>query len=264
MVRRRKQSDDVDVDLVWKWYKHDGGGDEARNILLEYYWPLCSYWAERIKEMMPSFVDTDDLASIGFFGLLDAIERFDPSRGWQFSTFAMHRIRGSMLDELRGQDWIPRLVKMNAKKLGKASRDLECELGRPPTCFEASQRLGMTFAEYNAMVEETTHTAMISLSEEAWTDYAGNGDEKVSLIEDTKPPMHPLRKMHFEDVRRIVGEHLDSRQCLIIALYYYEDLSMKQIAKVVGLTESRVCQIHGAAMDHLRNALQRRKEELFA
>lgn len=254
----------VDADLKDTWTEYKTAPTEAiRNVLVERYLPLVRYVAERLATTLPSFVDVDDLASMGIFGLLDAIERFDPELGVKFKTYAMNRIRGSILDELRSLDWVPRLVRIKATKIERCCHELEAELGREPTFYEMAQRLGMAFDEYHSMIEGASATAMISLSEE-WTDQEDNhGNRKIDLVEDQNPAGAPLHEIQLKDIREVIAHHLTEKERIIVTLYYYEGLSMKEIAKVLSLTESRICQIHGKVIERLKEQLDRTKVNLF-
>src|SRR6185503_18443491 len=253
---------DADMAEIWTTYK-SAPTEGLRNQLIEKYLPLVRYVAERLATTLPSFVDVDDLASMGIFGLLDAIERFDPTMGVKFKTYAMNRIRGSILDELRSLDWVPRLVRIKASKIDKACQALERELGRAPTFFEMSKQLGMNFDEYTYMIEGANATAIISLSDE-WTDHEENhGNRKIDLLEDDHPGGHPVHEIQLRDIREVVAKHLTEKERIIVTLYYYEGLSMKEIAKVLNLTESRICQIHGKVVERLKEQLARTRANLF-
>lgn len=253
---------DAEMTTVWADYKK-APNEGLRNQLIEKYLPLVRYVAERLATTLPSFVDVDDLASMGIFGLLDAIERFDPTMGVKFKTYAMNRIRGSILDELRSLDWVPRLVRIKAGKIDKACQALERELGRAPTFFEMSKQLEMSFDEYTSMIEGASATAIISLSDE-WTDHEENhGNRKIDLLEDDNPSGHPVHEIQLRDIRDVIAAHLSEKERIIVTLYYYEGLSMKEIAKVLNLTESRICQIHGKVVERLKEQLQRTRANLF-
>ena len=253
---------DADMTQVWADYK-TAPTEALRNQLVEKYLPLVRYVAERLATTLPSFVEVDDLASMGIFGLLDAIERFNPALGVKFKTYAMNRIRGSILDELRSLDWVPRLVRIKAGKIDRACQALERELGRAPTFFEMSKQLGMNFDEYTLMIEGASATAIISLSDE-WTDHDENhGNRKIDLLQDENPSGSPVHEIQLRDIRDVIAKHLSEKERVIVTLYYYEGLSMKEIAKVLNLTESRICQIHGKVVERLKEQLVRTKANLF-
>ncbi|MHC4470278.1 MAG: sigma-70 family RNA polymerase sigma factor, partial [Planctomycetota bacterium] len=163
---------DEDVRETWRAYKKTGS-EELRNQLMEKYLPLVRYIADRLLATLPSFVELDDLQSMGIFGLIEAIDRFDPDRGVQFKTYCMNRIRGAILDELRSMDWVPRLVRIKANRIEKTVDKLEAKLGRQPTYYELAKELGMDFEEYYRMVEGASATLIISLSDE-WNDGEDN------------------------------------------------------------------------------------------
>jgi RNA polymerase sigma factor for flagellar operon FliA len=254
---------DADMKDVWTEYKAEPT-DELRNTLLEKYLPLVKHVATRLSHSLPSFVDVEDLAGMGIFGLFDAVDRFDPTMGVKFKTYAMNRIRGSILDELRSLDWVPRLVRIKAGKINKACNALHRSLGREPTYYEMAKQLEMNFDEYNSMIEGGAATAMISLSEE-WTDNEDNhGNRKIDLLADDGLHGRPTHEMQLKDIRHVIASQLTDKERLIVTLYYYEGLSMKEIASVLSLTESRICQIHGKVIKRLNDSLIREKAELFA
>jgi RNA polymerase sigma factor for flagellar operon FliA len=254
---------DADLKDTWTEYKANPT-DELRNTLLERYLPLVKHVATRLSHSLPSFVDVEDLAGMGIFGLFDAVDRFDPQMGVKFKTYAMNRIRGSILDELRSLDWVPRLVRIKAGKINKACNALHRELGREPTYYEMAKQLEMSFEEYNSMIEGGAATAMISLSEE-WTDQEDNhGNRKIDLLADDDRAGNPTHSLQLRDIRDVIANQLTEKERIIVTLYYYEGLSMKEIAQVLSLTESRICQIHGKVIKRLEEQLERTKVALFA
>lgn len=253
---------DADMTTVWTDYKSTPD-QTLRDTLINKYYPLVRYVADRLSNSLPSFVDVDDLASMGIFGLLDAIERFDPRMGVKFKTYAMNRIRGAILDELRSMDWVPRLVRIKNSKLEKARQALEVRLGREPTFYEMSQQMELGFDDYSSFIEGGMATAMISLSDEWQGADDAEGNRKIDLIEDDNPTGLPVHEMQLRDIRDVIARQLSKKERTIIALYYYEGLSMKEIAHVLGLTESRICQIHGKVVTRLQEQLDRVRTELF-
>jgi RNA polymerase sigma factor for flagellar operon FliA len=252
---------DEDVREVWREFKQSGR-EELRNQLIEKYLPVVRYIAERLLATLPSFVELDDLQSMGTFGLMEAIERFDPERGVQFKTYCMNRVRGAILDELRSMDWVPRLVRIKAGRIDKTVHRLEARLGREPTYYELADEMGMSFEEYYRMVEGANATLIISLSDE-WTDGEDNtGNRKIDLLED-EIGENPMVEFHKKDLKDFICRNLSKKEKLIIVLYYYEGLSMKEIADILGLTESRVCQIHSKVIGRLKTQLRRLRCEMF-
>lgn len=249
---------DHDVADAWKEYKQTATQGSRDRLLLHYH-PLVRHVAKRLAVGLPSFVDVDDLESMGFFGLLDAIEKFDLTRGVRFKTYAQPRIRGSILDELRIQDWVPRLVYIKAHRIDKARQQLEHKLGRAPTFPEMAGALRMSFRELVREFVGADARAVISLSDE-WTDHKENhGNRKIDLLEDKRPSADPVRAlMEEEEVnngRLFNAAGLTEDEVLALKLYYVENLQMKKIGEIFDLSESRICQnITGA---------QRKLERIF-
>ncbi len=252
---------DDDVRDVWRAYQrsHEEG---LRNRLIEKYLPVVRFVAERLLATLPSFVELDDLQSMGIFGLIEAIDRFDPDRGVQFKTYCMNRIRGAILDELRSLDWVPRLVRIKASRIERATQALQAKLGRAPTFYEVAKELKLSFEEYYEMMEGANPALIISLSEE-WTDGEEHtGNRKIELIRD-ESGQDPMLETHKRDLKDFICRNLSEKEKLVIVLYYYEELSMKEIAQILGLTESRVCQIHGKVIERLQAQLKRLRCEMF-
>ncbi len=252
---------DADVKEVWVEYKKTGC-PKLKNQLIERYRPVVRYIAERLMSTLPSYVDVDDLTSMGIFGLMESIDRFDLERGVKFKTYCMNRVRGSILDELRAADWVPRLVRIKKSKIEKATVRLEARFGRRPTYAEIADELEMNGDDYRKMIEDATPAAIISLSEE-WEDGEENkGNRKIDLIEDCEGET-PLDLMHRRDIREIICKTLTEKEKLVVVLYYYEGLSMKEIASILRLTESRICQIHSKVISRLKDQLRRIRCDLF-
>lgn len=255
---------DKQLASVWEAYKREPT-EQLRNELLVAYRPLVQYVAERLVKTLPSFIDVEEIASLGIFGLYDAIERFDLSFGVKFKTYAMNRIRGAILDELRKQDWVPRLVRIKATRMDKARQTLEIRLGRAPNIAELAEELGISPDECTELSEEGTAPAIISLSDE-WTDQEGeHGNRKIDLLEDRRHDSAPDFPLSSDDVVRVVGEVLGegSDAYIVIYLYYLEEKSMKEIADLLSRTEGRVCQIHWKALRRLQEVLLLNSEELI-
>lgn len=255
----KKELTDQELWIIYKKTKDLN----LRNVLIERYLPLVRYISERVLQTLPKSIDLDDLVSAGLFGLMDAIEGFDLSRGIKFKTYCTTRIRGAILDELRAQDWVPRLVRLKSHKLEKAVRELESQLGREPTAWELSQKLGVEIDEINAVLVEAAPKTIFSLSEK-WED--GDDDremEKVDIIEDKKTP-DPLHLLHQKDVLELITRHLIRKERLILVMYYYEGLTMREIGDILELTESRVCQIHSNIMQRLKVHLEKLQQKLVS
>jgi RNA polymerase sigma factor FliA len=246
---------DEELEAVWKTYKKTRD-DNLRNILIEHHMPLVRMIAERVLQTLPKSIELDDLSSAGTFGLMDAINGFDLSRGIKFKTYCTTRIRGSILDELRSQDWVPRLVRLKAHKLERATRQLEAELGRLPNQAELAKVLGLSMEDLQAHQSEASAKTIFSLSEK-WDD--GDDDkemEKVEILADKKC-VDPVDTIQQRDALDTITRNLTKKERLIILMYYYEGLTMREIGEIMELTESRVCQIHSNVMARLKAQLDR-------
>ena len=264
-VRAETQSKAVvqegpELDEIWRTYKATGD-QNLRNLLIERYLPLVRYISERLLVSLPKSIDVEDLQSAGVFGLMDAIDGFDLSRGIKFKTYCTTRIRGSILDELRSQDWVPRLVRLKAHQLSKAFKSLEVELGREPTDFEMAEKLGVSVDALSEMVEEASVCNVFSLSEK-WDDNEDDDSlEKVEMLED-KASLDPIETLNQKDVLRAITRSLTKKEKLIIIMYYYEGLTMREIGDILSLTESRVCQIRSNVMSKLKIQLEKMRKKL--
>lgn len=249
-----------DEDL-WKLYK-DTEDIEARNSLIERYAPLVKYVAGRMAMNMPPQVEFDDLVSYGIFGLIDAIEKYDPQRGFKFKTYATTRIRGGIIDELRGMDWVPRSVRQKSRQLQQVYAELENRLGRAATDAEVASELGITLEEFDQLVNNVSGTAVISL-EDVW--HVGSDDDEIQ-VGDTiagSERDHPNYKIERQEVKNTLIEaikQLPPREKEVIALYYYEELTLKEIGLVLGVTESRVSQLHSKAIFRLKAKLHKNRD----
>jgi RNA polymerase sigma factor for flagellar operon FliA len=255
----RKLPTEEPLDL-WREYKRTKS-ESSRNRLVETYLPIVRYTAERVAAKLPQNVDIEDLMSAGVFGLMDAIDGFDLNRGVKFKTFCSQRVRGAMLDELRANDWVPRLVRTKASQLDATHRALEAEHGRPPTDLELAERLGMTLAELDELVKEASATAIVSLSEK-WQE---QDDQKalrtIDLLEDRRAES-PLDELQRKDVMSTITRELSLKERLIVLLYYFEELTMREIGLTLELSESRVCQLHTRILARLSAKLGGKANDL--
>ena len=253
--QRPTLSMDDDLTRIWVTYKRTNDVN-LRNILIEIHVPLIRMIAERLLQTLPKSIELEDLTSAGTFGLMDAINGFDLSRGIKFKTYCTTRIRGSILDELRSQDWVPRLVRLKAHRLEKAIRLLEGELGRDPNQFELAEAMEMSLDELQSTRSEANAKTIFSLSEK-WDDSDDDNEmEKVEILADKKCT-DPVQTMHQKDVLELITANLTKKERLIIIMYYYEGLTMREIGEIMELTESRVCQIHSNVMSRLKAQLNR-------
>lgn len=232
-----------------------------RNVLMEHYLHLVRYNAERIHQKLPDEVELDDLMSSGIFGLMDAIEAFDLDRGVKFETYCAPRIRGAILDELRSMDWVPRLVRSRAHKMDSTTKQLEVELGRAPTSTEIAQRLNISMEELKKIEKDANAVGVVSLSRK-WFETDSNKDvREIDILED-KRGVDPIREIQRKDLKDMMTRGLSRAERLIIILYYFEEMTMKEIGATLDLSESRVSQMHSSIIARLRAQMADRKKEL--
>ena len=245
---------------LWKQFKLDQSNEELRNRLIEIYLPLVRYNGERIWSRLPDGVELDDLVSAGTFGLMDAIDAFDMGRGVKFETYCVPRIRGAMLDELRTMDWVPRLVRSKASKLNEAIKTLEARLGRAPSDAEVAEHMQLSREEFEKLLVDANAVGLVSLNKK-WCETDSSKDvREIDILEDKKGE-DPTRRIQKADLMRLVTKGLNRNERLIIILYYYEELTMKEIGATLDLSESRVSQMHSAIVERLQGQLGRRKPE---
>ena len=248
------------VEQLWIEFKRDLTNRELRNRLVEIYLPLVKYNGERIWSRLPEGVELDDLISAGVFGLMDAIDAFDLSRGVKFETYCVPRIRGAMLDELRTMDWVPRLVRSKASKLNEALKTIEARLGRQPSEIELAQELCISVAELEKMILDANAVNLISLNKKWYETDSYKDVREIDILEDKKGE-DPTKRIQKNDLMRLVTKGLNRNERLIIILYYYEELTMKEIGATLDLSESRVSQMHSSIVQRLQNQLNRRRPE---
>ncbi len=245
---------------VWTEFKSDQSDQQLRNQLMERYLPLVRYNAERVWSKLPDGVDLNDLISAGVFGLMDAIEAFDMGRGVKFETYCVPRIRGAMLDELRTMDWVPRLVRSKASKIEAARKRAEVELGYPPADHDVAKHLGVPVEEYQTLKTEASAVNLVSLNKKWYETDSYKDVREVDILEDSKGE-DPTNGIQKRDLMRLVTKGLNRSERLIIILYYYEELTMKEIGTTLGLSESRVSQMHSSIVTRLKEQLGRRRPE---
>ena len=249
-----------DVEQLWIEFKRDLSNQDLRNRLVELYLPLVKYNGERIWSRLPEGVELDDLISAGVFGLMDAIDAFDLTRGVKFETYCVPRIRGAMLDELRTMDWVPRLVRSKASKLNEAVKNLEARLGRQPNENELATEMQISVPELEKMVLDANAVNLISLNKKWYETDSYKDVREIDILEDKKGE-DPTRRIQKADLMRLVTKGLNRNERLIIILYYYEELTMKEIGATLDLSESRVSQMHSSIVDRLKGQLGRRRPE---
>ena len=255
-----KKIRDCDYADLWSAYSLKKT-PEVKAKLIEAYFPLVRYIAERLSSTLPASVEVDDLTSMGTFGLIEAIDRFDISRGFQFKTYCTARVRGAILDSLRTNDWVPRLVRLRVNLVDKTLRRLHADLGREPTAVEMADTLGMSQDAYRALREEASPVSMLSLTDDSADDPEG-GSRMIDLVRDDKS-LDPREEQQKRDVQDLLFKHLSDKEKTIVSMYYYDGLSMREIATVLKLTESRICQIHAKIIKRLKDVHATRQAELF-
>ena len=240
------------------WHEYRRTGDKKiRDRLVLTYAPLVKYVAGRLGSGLPAHVDDDDLVSYGLLGLMGAIERFDPDRDIKFETYALARIKGSIIDELRALDWVPRSVRARAREIERTIVQLEAQLERAPTDEEIAGKLGVSSEDLDESLASISRSSIAAL-DELWTVSAG-GDQValIDTIEDTSLP-NPQSSLAETELKEAIGEAIASlpeREKLVVTLYYYEELTLREIGEVLGVTESRVSQLHTKAILRLKARL---------
>lgn len=246
-----------DIETLWHAFKTKGCAHSREQLILTYS-PLVKYVAGRLSSGLPNNVDIGDLISYGIFGLIDAIEKFDPDRGIKFETYAIARIKGSIIDELRAIDWVPRSLRARAKELENAYFVLENRLHRAPNDNEVAAELGISIKELHTVFTRLSYTSVVYF-EEFWTNPSGDDRSDMSESIADLSAEDPVAVFENAEVREILTdaiEKLPERERVVIALYYYEGLTLKEIGQVLGVTESRVSQLHTKAVLRLRSKLR--------
>ena len=245
------------ADELWAEYKRTGAWD-LRNKLILRYSPLVKYIAGRVSAGLPGTVELGDLVSYGIFGLIDAIEKFDNERSVRFETYAITRIKGAIIDELRRTDWVPRSVRVKAKAIENAYAALEARLQRPPPDAEVAAELGLSEQELQAQLSQISFTGIVPL-DEVLAVASGDGERRggATTLGDIIVDPHdgPMAVYEVEEMKRILARavnQLADREKIVLALTYYEGFTLAEIGRVLGVTESRACQIHTKAVLRLR------------
>ena len=243
-------------DELWLEYRK-AKSPQLRDKFIRQYMPLVKYVAGKLAVGMPGSVEFDDLVGFGQFGLLDAIEKFDPGKNVKFKTYAVTRIRGAIFDELRQLDWVPRSVRQKSREIEDTIVELESKLGRTATDAEIAEKLGVSESEYQQTVMKVSGTSVLSLND-VW--YSGNDNDHMSIGDSIESPssLNPDVIVEREEIRKVIIEainELPEKEKMVIVLYYHEDLTFKEIGQVLEVSESRISQLHTKANLRLRAKL---------
>jgi RNA polymerase sigma factor for flagellar operon FliA len=244
---------------LWSEYKAAGAPD-ARERLIIHYSPLVKFVAGRVAAGLPQSIEQSDLVSYGIFGLIDAIDKFDPGRGFKFETYAISRIKGAIIDELRQIDWVPRSVRAKARSIERAISKLENELKRSPEDAEVAAELDMTEAELAGVLSQISFTGLVALDELLGGANAGDRPGGATYLDTVVADgaHDPVHAFEVDEMKHLLADAINrmaDRERLVLTLYYYEGLTLAEIGDVLGVTESRVCQIHTKAILQLRGRM---------
>lgn len=251
----------VQYEELWRQWKEEGNL-EAKKQLIEHYLPLVDYVSNRLATGLPKTISMDDLISNGVMGLIDAVEKFDYRRGLQFETYASWRIRGAIIDSLRQGDWVPRSIREKAKKVEEAYRQLEQSHLRSATDEEVSAYLGMTVEEFHRLMQDISVATICSIDDPIREE---ESETRISLLvdENAKNPENKINEFFLKEMLAKSIGRLTEKERTVISLFYYEDLSLSEIAEVMNLSPSRISQLHSKALLRLRGSLGRFKSQLM-
>ncbi len=249
---------------LWELYRKTKD-PEIRDMFVRQYAPLVKYVAGKVAIGMPHNVDFDDLVGFGVFGLIDAIEKFDTEKHVKFKTYAVTRIRGAIFDELRSIDWVPRSVRQKSREIEDTVHRLEASLGRSASDKEIAKEMGMSEGDFQKTMMKVSGTSILSLND-VW--YTGEDNDKVSIVDSIESPqsLNPDTIVEKEEIKRVIVQAIDElpeKEKKVLVLYYYEDLTLKEIGKVLEVTESRISQLHTKAIMRLRSKLTNIKKGIF-
>ena len=267
-VTRPPASKTPSVEALWKRYatlKGEAGADaereELRNDLIVRFLHLVRYTAERMRTRLPAEVEVDDLISAGLFGLMDAIDAFDLSRGIKFETYCPQRIRGAIFDELRAMDWVPRLVRSRTTKVERVRKEIEMRHGRPATDPEIRERLGVSADEFEKISRDSKPVGIVSLNKK-WSDPDSANESREIDVAHPDGAGDPFKQLQRQDLQTLLTKGLTRAERLIVILYYYEELTMKEIGLTLALSESRVSQMHSSILLRLKSQMKHRLKEI--
>ena len=249
-------NDEKEEDRLWEEYRKTKS-QALRDAFIRQYMPLVKYVAGKVSVGMPGSVEFDDLVGFGQFGLLDAIEKYDPSKNVKFKTYAVTRIRGAIFDELRQIDWVPRSVRQKSREIEDAINTLEARLGRTASDAEIAESLGVSEDDYHRIIMKVSGTSVLSLSD-VW--HGGDDSANTSIVDSIESPssMNPDAIVEREEIKRVIVQainELPEKEKMVIVLYYHEDLTFKEIGQVLNVSESRISQLHTKANLRMRAKL---------
>jgi RNA polymerase sigma factor for flagellar operon FliA len=219
------------------------------------------FTAERMHMKLPSEVEVDDLMSAGLFGLMDAIDAFDPDRGVKFETYCTQRIRGAIFDELRAMDWVPRLVRSRTAKVEKVRKQIEMETGRKATDAEIADRMKVAKPEFEKLQKDSRPVGIVSLNRKWFETDSSKDVREIDVIRDAKQES-PVQQIQRQDLQTLITKGLSRAERLIVILYYYEEMTMKEIGTTLDLSESRVSQMHSSILARLKAQMQHREKDM--
>lgn len=251
----------ADMSALWQNYK-EHAQLEARDELIIHYAPMVKYVANRLAINLSSVVEVDELISYGIEGLMDAMEKYDPTRNIKFETYAITRIRGSMIDGLRSMDWVPVSVRQKSKELEKAYLRLESQLGRAATDQEIAQEMGISEKELASLLKEVAATAIISLDDYLPGDESEDKKRRIVEMLEDENAVNALEMVEIQEVKDVLAKaiaKLPEKEKMVIYLYYFEGLTLKEIGLTLNLSESRISQLHTKAVLRLRGSLSKKK-----
>jgi RNA polymerase sigma factor for flagellar operon FliA len=247
----------IEINELWTEYK-SGAAPSVRERLILHYSPLVKFVAGRVAAGLPQNIEQTDLVSYGIFGLIDAIDKFDPGRGFKFETYAISRIKGAIIDELRSIDWVPRSVRAKARAIERAFSKLENELRRSPEDSEVAAELDMSEAELAHTLSQISFTGLVALDEllaASSSDRSGSATIGDTIADRQHDPVEAFETDEMKHLLADAINRMPDRERLVLTLYYYEGLTLAEIGAILGVTESRVCQIHTKAILQLRGRL---------
>jgi len=260
LPRTRTPLDQRPIKDIWVEY-HKTHTEELRNYLLEKFLPLVRYNAERIYTRLPDEVDIEDLMSAGLFGLMDAIDAFELERNVKFETYCAPRIRGAILDELRAMDWVPRLVRQRTSRVESARQKFEMANGRPPTQQELADFLQLAGEEFEKVQRDSKAVGTHSITRKFATSDGSRELREIDVVKD-EASSNPFHEMQRRDLKDLITKGLSRAERLIVILYYYEGMTMKEIGSTLDLSESRVSQMHSSILARLKAQMQHKTREL--